>query len=79
MTASVTSFLKERKNVLVLPLRAVKREGGKNVVYLLENGKPVVREISVGWQDGRWIEIISGLEEGQLVMLETRSTEETRP
>ncbi|MBN2287687.1 MAG: efflux RND transporter periplasmic adaptor subunit [Candidatus Glassbacteria bacterium] len=71
MTASVTIFQEERKDVLVIPLKAVKREGGRNVVYLLNDGVPEQREIKVGWQDGRWIEIVSGLEEGQLLLTET--------
>jgi len=70
MTASVTIFLEERKNVLAIPAKAVKRDQGRNVVYVLTDGSPQLREIKVGWRDGRWIEIASGLTEGETVLLE---------
>ncbi|MEA2063804.1 MAG: efflux RND transporter periplasmic adaptor subunit [Gemmatimonadota bacterium] len=69
MTASVTIYLKNKVNVLALPVMAVLREGGRNVVYLPAEGRPQRREIEVGWQDNMWIEVASGLEEGQEVLL----------
>ncbi len=71
MTTSVTIFLEARTNVLAIPAKAVKRERGKNVAYVLANGKPEAHEIKVGWKDGQWIEIVAGLDEGQTVLLET--------
>jgi multidrug efflux pump subunit AcrA (membrane-fusion protein) len=70
MTASVTIQLDARENVLAVPVKAVKRERGKSVVYVLANGRPQPREVKVGWKDSQWIEIVSGLEEGQTVLLE---------
>jgi RND family efflux transporter MFP subunit len=70
MTASVTISLEARNNVLAVPAKAVKRERGKNVVYLLAEGRPQPREIKVGWKDGSWVEVAGGLEEGQTVLLE---------
>jgi multidrug efflux pump subunit AcrA (membrane-fusion protein) len=70
MTASVTIQLEARENVLTVPTKAVKREKGKNVVYLVSGGQPQPREVTVGWKDSQWIEIVSGLEEGQTVLLE---------
>ena len=70
MTASVTIQLEARENVLAVPAKAVKREKGKNVVYLVSNGQAQPREVKVGWKDSQWIEIMSGLEEGQTVLLE---------
>jgi len=71
MTASVTIFLEERKNVLAIPAKVVKRDRGGNVVHVLTDGGPRLREIKIGWRDGRWIEIASGLTEGETVLLET--------
>ncbi|MCX6071210.1 MAG: efflux RND transporter periplasmic adaptor subunit [Chloroflexi bacterium] len=70
MTASVTIQLDARDNVLAVPAKAVKRERGKSVVYLVENGQARPREVKVGWKDSQWIEVVSGLEEGQAVLLE---------
>jgi HlyD family secretion protein len=70
MTASVTIQLDARENVLAVPVKAVKRERGKSVVYVLANGQPQPREVKVGWKDSQWVEIVSGLEEGQTVLLD---------
>ena len=79
MTASVTIFLSDRKNVLAIPVKAIKREHGKNIVDLLKDGQPEPHEIKVGWQDGLWIEIVAGLEEGQSVLTEIPTEIDTRP
>ncbi|MCU0871824.1 MAG: efflux RND transporter periplasmic adaptor subunit [Pirellulaceae bacterium] len=70
MTASVTILLESRTGVLAIPTKAVQRERGKSVVYVLADGRPEPREIKVGWRDGPWIEVASGLPEGQTVLLE---------
>jgi multidrug resistance efflux pump len=69
MTASVSIRL-ETRSVLAVPSRAVKREGGRNVVWVRSGGKTEPREVRVGWKDGPWVEIASGLEEGAEVLLE---------
>jgi HlyD family secretion protein len=79
MTASVTILLEQRRDVLVIPMRAVKREGGRNIVYLLKDGQAEKRDIKVGWQDGRWIEVVLGLEESQSVLTETPAAVENQP
>jgi HlyD family secretion protein len=69
MTASVTILLDARPGVLAVPAEAVKREKGKTLVYVLVNGKAEPREIKTGWKDGPWIEVASGLKEGETVLL----------
>ncbi len=73
MTTSVTIFLDQRPNVLAIPVKALKRQGGKNIVYILDNGRPKPCEIKVGWKDGQWLEILEGLQEGQTILLELPS------
>ncbi len=70
MTASVTIFLEAKTDVVAIPAKAVKREQGKNVVYVSNDGHPSVHEITIGWKDGQWVEVLAGLEEGQTVFLE---------
>jgi macrolide-specific efflux system membrane fusion protein len=69
MTASVTILLEGRRGVLAVPTQAVKRERGKNIVYLAGTAQPKPQEVKIGWKDNQWVEIVSGLEEGQTVML----------
>jgi macrolide-specific efflux system membrane fusion protein len=75
MTASVTIFLETHKNVLTLPVKAIKRDQGKNVVYLMSSGGPQSREVKVGWKNSQWVEILSGLDEGETVLLESPPAE----
>ena len=69
MTANVTITLKKKTGVLAVPGAAVRREGGKKFVTVLENGKPVRREVKTGWKDGNYLEITSGLKEGEMVVM----------
>jgi len=78
-TASVTISLEARKNVLAVPVKAVRRARGKNVVYLMSSGGRQAREVKVGWKDSQWVEILSGLEEGQTILLEAPPTEQSKP
>lgn len=77
MTANVTIFLEARTGVLALPAQAVKREHGKNLVYVSNGGQVEAREVKVGWKDGQWIEIASGVPEGQTVLLDAPSSNST--
>ena len=78
MTASVTILLEKREGVLAVPAKAVQRERGRTIVYVLADGRAERREIKAGWRDGQWIEVASGLEEGETVLLETpRRNQET--
>lgn len=68
MTANATLFLDVKSDALAVPAKAIKRERGQNVVYVIEGGRPHPREVKVGWKDGAWIEVVSGLEEGETVL-----------
>ncbi len=70
MTAGVTIFLDERPGVLAIPTRAVRRERGKTLVYVLDGGRPQPRDVRLGWRDGPWVEVVAGLHEGETVLLE---------
>jgi len=69
MTASVRIDLQTR-SVLAVPVRAVRREGGKSVVFVQDDGRTVTRPVRVGWRDGPWIEIVDGVREGERVLLD---------
>ncbi|MHB8882158.1 MAG: efflux RND transporter periplasmic adaptor subunit [Thermodesulfovibrionales bacterium] len=68
MTVSSTIYLNKRDNVLAVPSRAIKREGGRKVVQVLENGRPSPRTIKTGWKDSTYTEVIEGLKEGAVVI-----------
>jgi len=78
MTASVTILLEVKTDVLAIPAEAVKREQGKSVVYVLNDGRTKVCEITIGRRDSQWVEVLAGLEEGQTVFLEPSTTSEPK-
>lgn len=74
MSAKV-SFLSEKSKeeqeqipVLTAPLSAVEDLDGKKVVYIVVDDKAVQKEISTGRLFGNYVEIISGLEEGDKII-----------
>jgi macrolide-specific efflux system membrane fusion protein len=68
MTANVTVTLKKKKGVLVVPQAAVKREGGKKFVSLVgKDGALTRREVKTGWKEGNYLEVTSGVKEGDVV------------
>ncbi len=69
MTSHVKIIIEERSNVLVVPNGAVRFEDRKNVVYLRSEGKTVLQEVVPGVRDQQYTEIISGLAEGQEIIL----------
>ena len=69
MTAAV-DILIEPKTVLAVQARAVKREGGRDVVYVRGVDGPILREVRIGWRSGSWAEVISGVDAGEEVYLE---------
>lgn len=69
MTANVTIQLETRKDVLTIPLMAIKRERGERYVSVLENGSQALRKVKTGWTSNGMIEIISGLKEGEKIII----------
>jgi multidrug efflux pump subunit AcrA (membrane-fusion protein) len=69
MTASVRIVLQPR-SVLAIPARAIRRDGGANVVTVRGDEGDTVRPVRIGWRDGSWIEIVDGLRAGERVVLD---------
>lgn len=68
MTVNATIYLNKRDNVLAVPNKSIKREGGRKVVTVLENNKPIQKTVRTGWKDSAYTEIIEGLKEGDKVV-----------
>ncbi|MEK7644311.1 MAG: HlyD family efflux transporter periplasmic adaptor subunit, partial [Patescibacteria group bacterium] len=73
MTANVTLATDRRSNVLAVPIRAIKTNDGKKV-QVLELGQPreVAVEVGLRADDGQ-VEILSGLQEGQEVIISVKA------
>lgn len=69
MTATINLVLEERKNVLAIPEKALRSEGGKRVVYVVDGQGSASRPVKVGRRGGGFIEILEGLKEGEVVLV----------
>lgn len=69
MTANVTIFLATRENALAVPTAAIVREQGERFVTVLDGDRAERRLIKAGWKDGVYTEIISGISEGEKVII----------
>lgn len=69
MTANVTIYLETRRDVLAVPTSALTRERGEYYVTVMEQGNPVRQRVETGWRDDGYTEILSGLKEGNYVLI----------
>jgi macrolide-specific efflux system membrane fusion protein len=69
MTANVTIYLETRRDVLAVPTSALTRERGEYYVTVMEQGNPVRQRVETGWRDNGYTEILSGLKEGDYVLI----------
>ncbi len=70
MTAAVNIVVQEIKDALLVPNRAVRLQDGKHVVYVLQNGIPVKKEITLGASSDTMSVVASGdLKEGDAIIL----------
>lgn len=76
MTTQVTIIVAEKKGILYIPKLAVKKENDTNYVYILENNKPVKKIITTGISDSINIEVISGLEKQQQIIVSSLNNNE---
>ena len=70
MTADVKIITQKKENVLIAPRLAIQTEGEKKIAQVYKNGKTEDREIIVGLEGSdETVEIISGLQEGEKVIV----------
>jgi membrane fusion protein, macrolide-specific efflux system len=70
MTANITFVLKEREDVLTLPLSAIQFKKESPFVLVKDaNGKPAEVLIQIGESDGSNTEIVSGVDENSVVLI----------
>lgn len=70
MTAAVNIVVEELQDMLLVPNRAVRLSDGKRVVYVLEAGQPVKKEIRLGSSSDTMSVVIDGdLSEGEQIIL----------
>ncbi len=70
MTANIEILALEKENVLTLPVQAVRRKRRQNFVLIQSDIQDSeLREIKIGASNGRFVEVLQGLKEGEKVIL----------
>ena len=71
LTGSASILVEQRENVLLVPNRAISRQGRERVVQVLVEGIPQECVVQTGMSDEQWTEITEGLAEGEKVIVQT--------
>jgi RND family efflux transporter MFP subunit len=69
MFAQVVINTDIRDNVFSVPGDAILNKGGRDIVFVENDGKAIEKEITTGLDTGSRIEIISGLDEGDRIII----------
>ncbi len=69
MTARVDILVGERQDVVLLPVNAIFEDDGMTVVNVLRGGQVESRQVELGEQNQRFVEVVAGVAEGDRVML----------
>jgi HlyD family secretion protein len=68
VSASIDVISGQASNAVLVPVEALhKLSDGSFTVFVMDNGKPVLRDVKVGLQDDTYAEIKSGLKAGEVV------------
>ncbi len=57
-----------RPDVIAAPVTALEREGGQDYLFVIADERLERRTVERGAERGDWVEIVSGLEEGEVVL-----------
>ncbi len=68
MSAKVEILVEQLNNVIIVPVQVVANRGGKKVCYVLAS-KPKEREVKTGSFNDTFVQILDGLESGEMVLL----------
>jgi multidrug efflux pump subunit AcrA (membrane-fusion protein) len=77
LTATAEITVDKRSDVLLVPISALHKQGIEHWVYVIKQdtiGQIEQRQVQVGLQSRTQAEILSGLNEGEKVLLDTNST-----
>ena len=79
LSCEVNIVTMSKENVLAVPINAVKFSSGKTYVTVKKSdGSTEEREISVGVRTNNFYEVVSGLQEGEVVLVTGRTTTTNR-
>lgn len=78
MTANANVQVARKENVLLAPTRAIRAQGSKRLVTILENGEPKEVFVTLGLSNDQFTEILDGLTPGAQILTIAVSTNAPR-
>ncbi len=78
MTANASVQVARKENVLLAPTRAIRAQGSKRLVTILENGEPKDVVVTLGLSNDQFTEILDGLQPGAQILTTAVSTNAPR-
>ncbi len=68
-SVNIAVLLESKEDVIVLPMSYINRYATRRYVRVLKDGIPEERDIEVGIDNGSKVEIVGGIEEGELIII----------
>ena len=72
MTAHVRLVIAERDNALIAPRNALKRRDGRQYLLVQRGGEWVEQDVRTGWRSDSTVEILSGVQAGERIALNSK-------
>src|SRR5262249_5006426 len=69
MSCAIEILVEEIPDTLYVPVQSVFRRGEETLAFVDVNGAPTERAVEVGRYNDRWVQVLSGLSEGEIVLL----------
>jgi len=69
MFAEVAIVARTSQDAVVVPMVAVVDQGTRQTIFVVENGEAISRAIRLGINDGQYVEVISGIEPGDEIII----------
>jgi RND family efflux transporter MFP subunit len=69
LTAKVEILIDRLDDVLAVPVQCVVQRGSTGFCYVLQDGRPELRQLKVGETNGQYLHVIDGLSAGEAVVL----------
>jgi len=69
MSCSIEIQVEDISDTLFVPVQAVFRRGSDNLAFVDHGGSSEERAVEVGRYNDRWVQVLSGLSEGEVVLL----------
>ncbi len=69
MSCTAEIIIAQYEDAVYIPVQAVLRVAGQPTVYVVKDGSYAERAVEIGLDDNKMIRIVSGLEEGEVVLM----------